>query len=147
MAEGLCFDASVYIRTLRQGQSDILKQRNVFEKGKNNFQPLWLSAVVLEELYVGASDRTAIKILTKFEKDFTKINRLLVPNQTDWSIAGQILNKVGEKYGFEKVGKARLTNDTLLATSASRIGLTLLTGNAKDFSLIAEFCNVKWEVV
>lgn len=101
----------------------------------------------MEELYVGASDKKAIKTLTKFEKDFIKINRLLVPNENDWSIAGQILNKIGEKYGFEKVGKARLTNDTLLATSMARKGLTLWTTNAKDFSLIAEFRNFKFEIV
>ena len=94
-----------------------------------------------------ASDRKIIKILTKFEDEFTKIQRLLLPNQTDWSIAGQILNKIGEKYGFDKVGKARLTNDTLLAMSVARTGLKLLTANAKDFRLISEFREFDWEVV
>ncbi len=139
MSNATVFDTSIYIRALRQGQSDILQKR------QTENQPLWLSAVVLEELYVGASNKKAIKILAKFERDFTKINRLLVPNQTDWSIAGQVLNKIGEKYGFEKVGKARLTNDTLLAMSAARMGLTILTANKKDFELIAEFLVFKWE--
>lgn len=141
MSKPIVFDTSIYIRALRQGNADILQQRQ-----SENFT-LWLSAVVLEELYVGASDKKAIKTLTKFEIDFTKINRLLVPNQTDWSIAGQVLNKIGEKYGFEKVGKARLTNDTLLAVSAARTGLTILTANKKDFELIAEFRAFEWEVV
>ncbi|CAN5241848.1 hypothetical protein BH20ACI1_BH20ACI1_02580 [soil metagenome] len=140
MSKPNILDTSIYIRALRQGKSDILRQRQ-----SNNF-PLWLSAVVLEELYVGASDKKSVKILTKFEDEFTRINRLLVPNQTDWAITGQILNKIGEKYGFEKVGKARLTNDTLLAMSVARIGLKLLTANAKDFQIIAEFRDFDWEI-
>ena len=141
MSKQNVFDTSIYIRALRKGNTDILQQRQ-----SENF-PLWLSAVVLEELYVGASDRKVLKIFTKLESEFTKINRLLVPNQTDWSIAGQILNKIGEKYGFDKVGKARLTNDTLLAMSVARIGLKLLTANAKDFHLISEFREFDWEVI
>ncbi len=135
------FDTSIYIRALRQGNNAILKKR------QSKIFPLWLSAVVLEELYVGASDKRAVKVLTKFEREFTNINRLLVPNQTDWSIAGQILNKIGKKYGFEKVGKARLTNDTLLAASVARMGFTLLTANKKDFQLVAEFREFEWEVI
>jgi predicted nucleic acid-binding protein len=141
MSNPTVFDTSIYIRALRQGQSDILQKR------QTENQPLWLSAVVLEELYAGASDKRAVKVLIKFEREFTKINRLLVPNQIDWSIAGQVLNKIGAKYGFEKIGKARLTNDTLLAMSAARTGLTILTTNKKDFELIAEFRAFRWEVV
>jgi predicted nucleic acid-binding protein len=141
MSKSIIFDTSVYIRSLRQGNINILLQR------QEEKSPIWLSAVVLEELYVGASDSKLVKILTKFEYDFTKINRLLVPNQNDWSIAGQILNKIGEKYGFDKVGKARLTNDTLLAMTVSRNGSKLLTANAKDFELISEFKEFEWEVV
>jgi predicted nucleic acid-binding protein len=135
------FDTSIYIRALRQENADILQRRQ-----SENF-PLWLSSVVLEELYVGASDRMVLKIFTKFEREFENINRLFVPNQTDWSIAGQVLNKIGEKYGFDKVGKARLTNDTLLAMSVARNGFKLLTANAKDFQLICEFREFEWEIV
>ena len=140
MSKPHIFDTSIYIRELRTGNADIL-----FQTQSENF-PLWLSAVVLEELYVGASDRKLVKVLTKFENNFAKINRLLTPTQTDWAIAGQILNKIGEKYGFDKVGRTRLTNDTLLAMSVARIGLKLFTANAKDFNLIAEFREFEWEV-
>jgi predicted nucleic acid-binding protein len=141
MSKPTVFDTSIYIRELRKGNDEILLQT----QSKNS--PLWLSAVVLEELYVGASDNKLNKILNKFEYNFTKTNRLLVPNQTDWSITGQILNKIGEKYGFDKVSKARLTNDTLLAMSIARLGLKLFTANAKDFRLISEFREFDWEVL
>ncbi len=141
MSKPNVFDTSIYIRALRRGDADILQQK------QSETFPLWLSAVVMEELYIGASDRKLLKIFTKFENDFTKINRLLVPNQTGWSVAGQILNKIGEKYGFEKVGKARLTSDAVLAMSVARTGMKLLTANAKDFRLISEFREFEWEVV
>jgi predicted nucleic acid-binding protein len=141
MSKPNVFDTSIYIRELRKGNNNILSQR------QSESFPLWLSSVVLEELYVGASGRKVLKILTKFEQNFEKTNRLLVPNQTDWSIAGQVLNKIGEKYGFDKVGKARMTNDTLLAMSVARNGLKLFTANAKDFQLISEFREFDWEII
>ena len=139
MSKSNIFDTSIYIRALRQGNTDILQQ-----KQSESF-PLWLSAVVMEELYIGASERKLLKIFTRLENDFTKTGRLLVPTQGDWSSAGQILNKIGEKYGFDKVGKARLTNDAVLAMSVARTGLKLLTANAKDFQLISEFREFDWE--
>lgn len=145
MIEPIVFDTSVYIAALRNSKTEILSQRNVSVEDIST--SLWLSAVVLEELYAGASDKKALKTLTKFEKEFTKIKRLLVPNQTDWSITGQVLNKLGKKYGFEKIGKARLVNDTVLAMSVARNGFTLVTVNAKDFQLISEFREFKWEIV
>ena len=141
MSKPNVFDTSVYIHALRRGDADILRKK------QSETFPLWLSAVVMEELYIGASDRKLLKIFTKFENDFTKINRLLVPNHSDWSIAGQLLNKIREKYGLDKVGKARLTNDAVLAMSVARTGMKLLTVNSKDFRLISEFREFDWEIV
>ena len=38
---------------------------------------------------------------------------------------------------YEAIGRSRLTNDTLIATSATRRGITVLTLNAADFERIA----------
>jgi predicted nucleic acid-binding protein len=133
------FDSSVYIAALRPGgDPDLLAQRWTMES------PLWLSSVVLEELYAGsrAGDR---RPLEKLERDFEKAGRLLVPNLGDWSSAGKILAAIGEKYGYEKIGRARLTNDTLIATSAARRGIRVLTINARDYELLARFCPLQWE--
>ena len=46
------FDSSVYIAGMRRGDDAILALRRFSVDA-----PLWLSAVVLEELYAGASDR------------------------------------------------------------------------------------------
>ena len=133
------FDSSVYINALRiGGDSALLLQRWARES------LLWLSSVVLEELYAGAAfaDR---KILEKLERDFDKANRVLVPNLTDWSMTGKILATVGQAHGYEKIGRARLTNDALIATSAARNGIQVITVNARDYALLAQFCPLQWQ--
>ena len=133
------FDSSVYINALRiGGDSALLLQRWASES------PLWLSSVVLEELYAGAA-LTDRKILEKLERDFEKANRMLVPNLTDWSMTGRILAAVGQTQGYEKIGKARLTNDALIATSAARTGIQVITVNARDYALLAQFCPLQWQ--
>ena len=72
---------------------------------------------------------------------------MLTPALADWSQTGNILAKIGVKYGYDKIGKARMTNDTLIGTSAARQGITVLTKNARDFQLIAEFTSLQWELV
>jgi len=135
----ILFDSSVYITALRSASdSAVVLQRWVKES------PLWLSSVVLEELYAGASS-TDRRILEKLERDFDKANRVLVPNLSDWTLAGKILATVAQRYGFEKIGKARLTNDALIATSAARSGISVITTNPRDFALLAEFCPLQWQ--
>ena len=45
---------------------------------------------------------------------------------------------------FEKAGKRRLTNDALIAVSAGRMGITIITTNARDFAKLAEFRTFQW---
>jgi predicted nucleic acid-binding protein len=96
---------------------------------------------------VGASDRKMKKLLTQLERDFERVERFLVPQQTDWTVSGQVLALIGKKYGYEKVGRARMTNDALIATSASRNGIIVQTINDVDYQLIAEFCPFEWDRV
>ena len=58
-----------------------------------------------------------------------------------------MLADVGEQLGYGLVGRGRLTNDALLALSARRHGLTVLTMNADDFSLLARFRPFRFVVV
>jgi predicted nucleic acid-binding protein len=135
------FDSSVYITALRaSSESAIVLQRWVKES------PLWLSSVVLEELYAGASS-TDRRILEKLERDFAKANRVLIPNLSDWTFAGKILATVAQKHGYEKIGKARLTLDALIATSAARNGISVITTNPRDFALLAELCPLQWQTI
>jgi predicted nucleic acid-binding protein len=135
----ILFDSSVYIAALRQGgASTVLLLRWAQES------PLWLSSVVLEELYAGANPADR-RILEKLERDFERANRVLVPNLGDWGLAGKILAAIAQKYGYEKIGRARLANDALIATSAARNGITVISTNSRGFALLAEFCPVQWQ--
>jgi predicted nucleic acid-binding protein len=144
---GILFDTSIYIAALRQGETAILNLRWARRARDGNSHPLWLSAVVLSELLVGARDNRSRRQLLEMEKVFTKLQRILVPMQSDWTLTGQVLARVGEKYGYEQIGRARLTNDALIAISAARHGITVWTNNAEDFKKIVEFRPVRWEDV
>lgn len=134
------FDSSIYITALRVGSdAALLLQRWARES------PLWLSSVVLEELYAGANPNN-YRILEKLERDFEKARRILIPNLSDWTQSGRVLARLAQKYGYERIGQARLTNDALIATSAARTGITVLTTNQRDFARLAEFCPLQWQV-
>jgi len=135
----ILFDSSVYIAALRPGgDPSFLSKRWTAEA------PLWLSSVVLEELYAGCRPDNR-RELEKLERDFDKARRVLVPSLSDWTSAGRILAGIAEKHGYEKIGRARLTNDALIATSAARTGIRVLTINARDYPLLARFCALQWE--
>lgn len=134
------FDSSIYISALRQGDNAALALRRLASD-----QPLWLSSVVLEELYAGAEDRGR-HIVERLERDFDKARRVLVPNLSDWTQAGKVLARLAAKYDYEQIGQGRLTNDALIAMSAARTGITVITANRRDFSRLAEFRSFQWRV-
>lgn len=144
---GILFDTSVYISSLRKGDESVLNLRRAARLGSQQTQPLWLSIVVLEELLVGAVNSKARKEFLRLEREFRSVGRLLVPDRLDWILAGQILSKIGLKYGFDLVGRARMINDTLIATSAARFGVTVLTKNPGDYQRIAEYRQFDWESI
>ena len=107
--------------------------------------PVWLSSVVLEELYAGASTRSR-HIVERLERDFRRAGRILVPSLTDWTQTGKVLPLLAAKYDYEQIGKGRLTNDSLIAISAGRLGITVITANARDFAKLSEFRPFPWRV-
>ena len=109
-------------------------------------KPLWLSAVVLEELYAGSrpKDRHALELL---EQSSIEADRLLVPNLDDWKQTGLVLADIAGRFGYEEIRGGRLTNDALIGTGAARKGLVVLTTNRRDFARLAEFLPFRWRVV
>src|SRR6516165_9959646 len=118
------FDTSIYITVLRLGPEAALGLRRMAAGGA-----VWLSSVVLEELYAGASTCSR-HVVERLERDFHRARRILVPNLTDWT----------------QTGKGRLTNDSLIAMSAGRLGITVITANARDFAKLAVFRPFQWRV-
>ena len=127
------FDTSLYITALRMGNAAALGLRRIAAGA-----PVWLSSVVLEELYAGVSAHNR-HVVERLERDFSGARRILVPNLTDWTQTGKVLALLGAKYDYEQIGKGRLTNDALIAMSAGRLGITVITANARDFMKLSEF--------
>ena|ERR1700678_2945118 len=133
------FDSALYIAALRRG--DPLLSFGAMSTDA----PLWLSAVVLEELYAGANAR-AFDAVRDLESEFKAGDKILVPNADDWAQAGRLLARLAAKYGHEEIGRGRLTNDALIAMSAGRMGIVVVTTNAKDFRRLAEFRAFQWQL-
>jgi predicted nucleic acid-binding protein len=134
------FDTSIYISALRRGNDAALALRRLAANA-----PLWLSSVVLEELYAGAGDRER-RVVERLERDFDRAKRILVPNLSDWTQAGKVLAQVAAKYDYERVGQGRLTNDALMAMSAGRTGIRVITTNERDYRRLGEFRPFQWQV-
>jgi len=144
---GIVFDTSVYISAIRRGDAANFDLRRASRLGTQISQPLWLSAVVLSELLIGAIDRTARRHLLEMEKEFVRLGRLLVPQQSDWRFSGEVLSLIGQHSGYEQVRRARMTNDALIAMSVARKGFVVLTKDSQDFEQIAKFRPFKWEQI
>jgi predicted nucleic acid-binding protein len=134
------FDSSIYITALRTRDDVTLSLRRIAGS-----EPLWLSAVVLEELYAGVTARDR-HVVERLERDFDRAGRILVPNLADWTHTGKVLARLAVKYDYEQIGKGRLTNDALIAMSAGRMGITVVTANSRDFSKLAEFRPFRWRI-
>ena len=134
------FDTSIYINSLRLGNEAALSLRRIAAGA-----PIWLSSVVLEEIYAGVISRDR-HVVERLERDFDKARRILVPNLTDWTQTGKVLALLGAKYDYEQIGKGRLTNDALIAMSAGRLGITVITANVRDFKRLSEFRPFPWRV-
>jgi predicted nucleic acid-binding protein len=133
-------DTSIYITALRGGGEAVLALRRLVPE-----VTVWLSAVVLAELYAGATSRDR-RVVERLERDFDRARRILVPNLNDWAQAGKVLARLAADYSYEQIGQARLTNDALIAMSASRQGITIITANERDFARLAQFRPLRWEV-
>jgi predicted nucleic acid-binding protein len=134
------FDTSIYVASSRRGEAATFGVR-----ADDSESEVWLSSVVLEELYAGASDRNR-NAVERLESDFDRIGRILVPTLDDWAQAGRVLARLAARYDYEAIGRGRLTNDALIATSAGRRGIVIITTNARDFRKLAEFHPFQWQL-
>lgn len=134
------FDTSIYISALRRPDAAALALRRLAADA-----PLWLSAVVLEELYAGAGNRER-RAVERLERNFERARRIVVPSLADWAETGRVLARLAAKYNYEQIGRGRLTNDALIAVSAGRLGIRVITANERDYARLAEFWPFQWQV-
>lgn len=128
---------------------------NIFISRKRVELPdsFYMSVVVLAELVVGAEDEAEVKALNTARREYEKAGRLLVPTGEDWWLAGKVINSLQRGLKSKRGGqtpkliaeeKYRITNDVLIARTAKREGVTVVTDNTKDFEMIQRFCSVRF---
>ena len=135
---GVCFDTSIFI----------------------SYKPAKLpggflmSAVVVQELTAGASDRSEARSWGLIRQQYEAEQRLLVPTGEQWWEAGNVLSSLlrGEKHkGGGKTPtlhpdeKSRMVRDVLIAVTVRRAGALLVTENVDDFKAIRRFCKVRFQ--
>ena len=113
----------------------------------------WLSAVVLQELAVGANGRAGLQRLAALRQDYQTRGRLLLPDVEAWWIAGRVLNHLLSDLSRQDKGRRRprlsdakkqsLIRDTLIAVSAKQQGVTVISDN-EDFPLIQSYYKFRW---
>ncbi|NJO43862.1 MAG: type II toxin-antitoxin system VapC family toxin [Cyanobacteria bacterium RU_5_0] len=127
---------------------------NILISRKNLQLPdsFYMSVVVLQELVAGAEDETALKSLTVAYREYEKSGRLLIPTAEDWWLVGKVVYALQKGLKSQRDGltpkmsadqKYRITHDVLIARTAKREGVTVVTDNIKDFEAIQRFCNVR----
>ena len=98
-----------------------------------------LSSVVVEELYAGALDGRAIRLVERYVGALERAGRLVNPTFEDWKEAGRLIARITREEPGRKAKLQQMLNDTLLALSARRIGAELFTFNRDDFKLIHRY--------
>ena len=130
-------DTSVYIPFINQGIArPVLSDETAAPL-------LYMSSVVLLELYAGAHDSQSIKLLDKLYHTFQSVGRFVVPDSGVWRQTGIIIQRLKKKYGFEARYLSHIQNDILIACSARKIGAFVATENGKDFQRIKEFLDFR----
>lgn len=128
----ILLDTNVYLFALKSEEG-----ANFFEQ---RFLPLvfrtYLSSVVVEELYAGALDNAAIRLIERQVGVLERVGRIVTPTFQDWKEAGKLVAQITRKEPGSKPKVQQMLNDILLALSARRIGADLFTFNREDFQLI-----------
>lgn len=110
---------------------------------ERHFLPLifqtYLSSIVVEELYAGALDAGAIRLVERHVGALERAGRVVTPTFQDWKEAGKLIAQITRKEPGRKPKIQQMLNDVLLALSARRIGADFYTFNREDFELIRRF--------
>ena len=92
---------------------------------------VWLSMVVVAELYAGTRSREDAVIFDRITTTMNRIERLLVPDAADWARAGRLLAR---RVRLEGALQPRdHLADVLILISAARLGAEVVTLNLRHF--------------
>ena len=107
-----------------------------------------MSSVVLSELMTGAVDQSEFDGYQEAWRRHAKDGTLIIPTAADWLMASKVLYWLAQERRRQGGGRAprwsplakqELAMDALIATSARREGVTVVT-NDTDFDAIQYYC-------
>jgi predicted nucleic acid-binding protein len=128
----IILDTNVYLFAMRSDEG-----AEFFE---HRFLPLAfqtvLSSIVVEELYAGALNAEAARLVERYAGALERAGRVVSPTFQDWKDAGKLIARITSKEPGRKPKIQQMLNDILLALCARRIGADLFTFNRDDFELI-----------
>ena len=131
------FDTNVWIEFFRNPDG-----KEEFESRTS--RPLcYMSSVVAMELFAGCRGARQQQAMSSFLKPFENAGRLVTPDHGVFLESGRILAKLGID-GINLAHRRQLLSDVLIAVSAARAGIVVVTANAKDFARIAHHSPVRW---
>ena len=99
----------------------------------------WLSAVVAQEVLAGAGRRDAPDPEDGLLRPYVERGLVFAPSFSAWKRSGEVIAALSRNRRIDRdaLNKA-FANDILIAASCAEQGVTLVTRNTRDFSLIAE---------
>jgi len=123
-------DTNVYIGALRDAAALARLKRFLLRSG----QRIRLNAVVALELRAGARTPALERAVAKLVEPHVTRERIVVPSFEAYLQAGRVIASLATHEGV--MPSASFTNDVILATSCREEGVTLVTGNHRDFAAI-----------
>jgi predicted nucleic acid-binding protein len=133
--------------------STVVLDTNIYIRyGADQAAAYYMSAVVIQELTAGAPDSATVRRLGEFRRSYEADGRLLVPTGEDWWHAGKILNamhrglksrRAGRVSAIPKEEQQRILRDVLIARTAKRANVAVVTEDVSDFVRIQRYCDVR----
>lgn len=111
-----------------------------------------LSQVVVTELIASANDESRRQRLEAIARTFFQDGELLLPSFEDWIMASKVLYWLHQQRKKKAGGRApklppgasqRMAFDALIAVTAKRADVIVVTENWDDFKAIQYYCPVK----
>ncbi|HEV8711985.1 MAG TPA: type II toxin-antitoxin system VapC family toxin [Candidatus Binatia bacterium] len=99
----------------------------------------YLASIVIEELYAGALDAQAVRLVERYVRALERTGRIVAPTFRDWKEAGKLVAHLTRKEPGRKPKVQQMLNDILITLCARQIGATVFTFNHEDFVLIRRY--------
>jgi predicted nucleic acid-binding protein len=139
----ILLDTNVYVFAMRSDEGA--------EFFRRRFRPLvfqtHVSSIVIEELYAGALDAGAMRLVERYVGALERAGRVITPTADEWKEAGRLMARVARQERGRRDQIQQMVNDILLALSARRIGAHLFTFNRKDFELVRRFRSFRLRIL